>query len=277
MKHKALCLVFLCMAAWCGCQNNKKKMNEKETQVLIETSMGNITVKLYNDTPNHRDNFIKLAKNGAYDNMLFHRVVREFMIQTGDPNQKPEGCQTTVDTTELRYTIPAEIVYPRHYHKKGALAAARQADSINPQKASSGTHFYIVTGKVYSPGALAELAATIYQSKVEQLYDELCKDHIKEMYLMRKRNEMDRLSALKDSLLHKAEEQMAQNPPRPYTEAQKKTYAEKGGAPFLDGEYTVFGEVTEGMAVAEAIEKIRTNGKERPLTEVYVKKMTVLD
>lgn len=277
MKTCRTFAVLFCLTALCGCQKTTKSMKEKETEVLIETSMGDLKVKLYNDTPNHRDNFIKLARSGAYDNMLFHRIVREFMIQTGDPSLKPEGARPTVDTTAYHYTLPAEIVYPRHFHKKGALAAARQPDSINPGRASSGTQFYIVTGKVFSPGALMELQMAIYENKVSNLYEELSHKHMKEMYLMRKRGEKEQLQALKDSILQEAEQYMSQNPPQPFNEVQKKTYATEGGAPHLDGEYTVFGEVTEGMAVAEAIEKIKTNGKERPLKEVFVKKVTVLD
>lgn len=260
-----------------GCQKTTNTMEEKETEVLIETSMGDLKVKLYNDTPKHRDNFIKVARSGAYDNMLFHRIVREFMIQTGDPALKPEGAAPTVDTTAYRYTVPAEIVYPRHFHKKGALAAARQPDSINPSKASSGTQFYIVTGRVFSPGALMELQTAIYESRVNDLYEELSRKHVKDMYLMRKKGEKEKLQALKDSLLLEAEAYMAQHPPRSFSQVQKKAYATKGGAPHLDGEYTVFGEVTEGIAVAEAIEKIRTNGKERPLKEVFIKKITILE
>lgn len=113
----------------CGSPKNKSM---EETEVLIETSMGDIKVKLYNDTPRHRDNFIKLAKAGVYDNILFHRVVKNFMIQTGDPALKPQGVAVSVDTTDYRYTIPAEIVCPRHFHKKGALAAARLGDSRQP-------------------------------------------------------------------------------------------------------------------------------------------------
>lgn len=277
MKIRTACVALLCLLAGSGCQKNNKSMEEKETEVLIETSMGDLKVKLYNDTPKHRDNFIKLARAGAYDNILFHRVVRDFMIQTGDPSLKPEGETLSVDTNEYRYTLPAEIVYPRHFHKKGALAAARQPDSINPDKASSGTQFYIVTGKMFTPGALMELQTAIYESRVNALYEELSRKHMKEMYLMRKRGDKEALQALKDSLLQEAEQHLAENPPRPFSEAQKKAYATQGGAPHLDGEYTVFGEVTEGMAVAEAMEKIRTNGKERPLKEVVVKKVTVLE
>lgn len=257
----------------CGSPKNKSM---EETEVLIETSMGDIKVKLYNDTPRHRDNFIKLAKAGVYDNMLFHRVVKNFMIQTGDPAIKPQGVPVSIDTTDYRYTIPAEIVCPRHFHKKGALAAARLGDSVNPEKASSGTQFYIVTGRVFTPGNLHELYSAIYQSRIDTLYEELSHDRMKDLFLMRKKGETEKLQALKDSLLREAENRIAQHPPVPFNETQKEAYATIGGSPHLDHEYTVFGEVTEGIQVAEAIEKVRTS-RERPLQEIVVKKVTVLE
>ena len=235
-----------CCIAVMSCGPQKKKAME-ETEVLIETSMGDMKVKLYNDTPKHRDNFIKLARAGAYDNILFHRVVRGFMVQTGD-----------------------------HFHKKGALAAARMGDDVNPEKASSGTQFYIVTGKTYTPSSLMELYSAIYQSRVDTLYEELSRGHLKEMYLMRRRGETEKLESLKDSLLHEAEAKVAAHPPVPFDEVQKQAYTTVGGAPHLDGEYTVFGEVVEGLQVAEAIEKVRT-AKERPLQEIVVRKVTVLE
>lgn len=269
-------LLILCSILIMGsCQNHNQK-DMKETEVKIETSMGDIIVKLYNDTPKHRDNFIKLVKAGVYDNILFHRVVKGFMIQTGDPSIKPGHAPAAVDTNAYRYTIPAEIVYPRHFHKKGALAAARMSDDVNPEKASSATQFYIVTGKTFSSGKLMELYSLVYQDKVDQLKEELSRPHIKEMYMLRKQGKQSELEALKDSILHQAEKQIAENPPLPFTDTQKKFYEEEGGAPHLDGEYTVFGEVVEGLNVAEAIEKVKT-AKERPLQEIVIKKVTVLE
>ena len=269
-------MVYLaCCLALCACGSQKKKGME-ETQVLIETSMGGIKVKLYNDTPKHRDNFIRLAKEGAYDGILFHRVVRGFMVQTGDPARKAAGVAGAVDTAAYAYTLPAEIVYPRHFHKRGALAAARMGDDVNPEKASSGTQFYIVTGQTYTPSTLMELYSAIYQSRVDTLYEELRRGHVKELYLMRRKGEQDKLEALQDSLLRQAENEVAAHPPMLFSEAQKQAYTTVGGAPHLDGEYTVFGEVVEGMRVAEAISQVRTS-KERPLQEVVVRKVTVLE
>lgn len=276
MKNKYLVIGMLGIALCvCGCRKNKGGSEMEEKKVLIETTMGDMTVKLYNETPRHRDNFLKLVEDGAYNDILFHRVVRGFMVQSGDPAIKPGGKPATVDTSDYNYTIPAEIVYPRYFHKKGALAAARMGDDVNPERASSGSQFYIVTGKVYSPGRLMELYSLVYQQQLDDLVDELSRPHVKELYLLRKKGKSEELAALKDSILHEAEHRLAQNPPLHYTEAQKRAYQEVGGAPHLDGEYTVFGEVVEGIEVAEAIEKVRTV-KERPVQEVAIKRMTVL-
>lgn len=247
---------------------------EKETIVRMETSMGTIRVKLYNETPKHRDNFLRLVQSGVYDDIIFHRVIREFMIQTGDPGLKAQGKPLTVDTNDYKYTIPAEIVYPRYFHKRGALAAARMGDDVNPRKESSGTQFYIVTGKTFTAGQLMELHSAIYQNKVDNLYDELSHKHMKEIFLMRKKGESAQLQALQDSLQRQAEETVAKNPPAYFTETQKQVYSSIGGAPHLDGEYTVFGEVIEGIEVAEAIERVKTR-KDRPVEEVYIKTMSI--
>lgn len=118
---------------------------EKETQVLIKTTAGDIKIKLYNETPKHRDNFIKLAQSGFYDSLLFHRVIKNFMIQGGDPNSKHAAKGQQLGTGDPGYTIPAEI-NPKFIHKKGALSAARKGDEVNPNKESSGSQFYIVQG-----------------------------------------------------------------------------------------------------------------------------------
>lgn len=265
-------LLFTLFAAG-GCKNKSKNM-EKETIVRMETSMGTIRVKLYNETPKHRDNFLRLVQSGVYDDIIFHRVIREFMIQTGDPGLKAQGKPLTVDTNDYKYTIPAEIVYPRYFHKRGALAAARMGDDVNPRKESSGIQFYIVTGKTFTAGQLMELHSAIYQNKVDNLYDELSHKHMKEIFLMRKKGESAQLQALQDSLQRQAEETVAKNPPAYFTETQKQVYSSIGGAPHLDGEYTVFGEVIEGIEVAEAIERVKTR-KDRPVEEVYIKTMSI--
>ena len=180
---------------------------EKETLVLIKTTKGDITVKLYNDTPLHRDNFIKLINEGWYNNSPFHRVIKNFMIQGG---QNQDG------TVDPGYRVPAEF-RPNHFHKKGALAAARQGDQYNPEKASSGCQFYIVQGQV-----LTEANIQMYQQRYGLTF----------------------------------------------TEEQIKAYTTVGGTPHLDGEYTVFGEVVEGLEVIDKIAGVKTGYMDVPVEAV---------
>lgn len=123
---------------------------EKETLVLIDTDMGKIKVKLYNETPQHRDNFVKLINEGRYDGLIFHRIIKQFMVQGGDVTSKDAPIDKPLGDGDLGYTVPAEIVYPKYFHKRGALCAARTGDDTNPERASSATQFYIVTGKFFT-------------------------------------------------------------------------------------------------------------------------------
>ena len=191
--------------------------------VKIETTYGNMVVKLYNETPKHRDNFLKLVNDGTYNGLLFHRVIKDFMIQGGDPNSRNAQKGQMLGDGELGYTIPAEFV-PTLYHKKGALAAARQSDMVNPKKESSSCQFYIVQGNKWDANRL---------SMVEQRMG------------------------------------------KTFTAEQAEVYATLGGTPFLDGDYTVFGEVVEGMEVIDKIAAVQTDGNDRPQEDVKMK-MTVL-
>lgn len=269
MKKTLFILLSLCLLIGCG-----KKSND--TEVLIETSMGDIKIKLYDDTPLHKENFIKLAKSGAYDNILWHRIVKDFMIQTGDPSIKPGGEAPTVDTESMHYTIPQEIGFPHHFHRRGVIGAARQPDSINVKKASSGTQFYIVSGKTFSPGALSEMRSELYQQKITEREAILCRQNqVRLDYL--KNHDNTAYQELRDSILTAAGEYMAHHPLPAYSEAHKKIYSTQGGAPHLDAEYTIFGEVIEGMGIVDKIALIPTDSKEHPLKEVVVKKVTVLE
>ena len=203
---------------------NQKGTKEKDTYVKIETSMGNIVVKLYNETPLHRDNFIKLVKEGTYDGLLFHRVIRNFMIQGGDPNSRNAKPGQMLGDGTLGYTIPAEFV-PGLFHKKGALAAARQGDQVNPRKESSSCQFYIVQGEKWT---------------------------------------VDRLKMI--------EQRMGKS----FTPEQMEVYANVGGTPFLDGDYTVFGEVVEGLEVIDKIASVQCGAQDRPVNDVTMK-MTIIE
>lgn len=240
-----------------GCKDKYAAIGQ--TQVLIETSEGDIRVRLYDDTPLHRDNFVRLAREGAFDGVVFNRIVPDMAIQAG-------GHDTL--------SVPAEIVCPRHFHKQGALAAAREPDSINPGRRSNALQWYIVTGRTYGSAELAELQTVLYDAKVAALFDELQRSRADEIARLRATDHAAH-QALLNRLQVEAEEAVAANPPAPFTEAQKQTYAKVGGAPHLDGEYTVFGEVVEGLPIALRIGRTPVDAKERPRKTITVKRVTV--
>lgn len=155
--------------------------------VLLETSEGNIKVRLFGDTPKHRDNFLKLVKEGYYNGVLFHRVINEFMVQTGDPDSKNAPAGKALGAGGPDYTLEAEIVYPKHYHKRGALAAARQGDQVNPERRSSGSQFYIVTGKAYNDSTLKQMERQLQMMQKQQIFNELTKQHKDSIMAMRRR------------------------------------------------------------------------------------------
>lgn len=248
----------------------------KFTNVKITTSAGDITVRLFNDTPIHRDNFIKLAKEGYYDGVLFHRVINEFMIQTGDPDSKNAPSGKMLGAGDPGYTLEAEIVYPAHFHRRGALSAARQGDNVNPERRSSGSQFYIVTGKKYNLAQLAQLEKQLQMAQQQEIFNRLAterRDHI--MELRRKRDQAG-LQALQDELIARTEAEAAKNPVE-MTETQKNAYATEGGTPHLDGQYTVFGEVISGMDVVDAIQKVETDRADRPKEDIKIISMSVTE
>ena len=249
---------------------------ETETKLKIETSAGDIVVKLYNETPQHRDNFLKLAGQGIYDGTLFHRVIKEFMVQAGDPASKdaPQGAR--LGTGDVGYTIPAEIVWPRYFHKRGALAAARQGDEVNPRKESSGCQFYIVTGKLYNDSTLKAMERQLNEVRVAKAFEVLARQHMTEIFKMRKAGDNKGLMALEDSLESEARKQTAGNEFR-FTPEQKQAYTTVGGAPHLDGEYTVFGEVVEGMDVVDKIQQAETDRADRPKQDIIIRKVSVIE
>lgn len=248
-----------------------------ETLVKIETSAGDIKVKLYNETPKHRDNFIKLVKEGTYEGILFHRVIKDFMIQAGDPESKNAPKGKMLGAGDVGYTVPAEFVYPKFFHKKGALSAARQGDAVNPKKESSGCQFYIVTGKVYNDSTLLQMERQMNENKVSVFFNELAKKHMKEIYKMRKANDEDGLYDLQEKLIAQAQELAAKEPEFRFTPEQVEAYTTVGGTPHLDGEYTVFGEVVEGMDVVDKIQQVKTDRSDRPEEDVKIIKATILE
>ncbi len=235
-------------------------------KIIIHTTEGDITVRLYNETPLHRDNFIKLVKEGTLDGTLFHRVIRDFMIQGGDPDSKnaPAGKQLGVGGPG--YTVPAEFVYPKLFHKRGALSAARQADEVNPQRESSGSQFYIVWGKVYKPQELKQLEKQMAMQQVQQTFNELAKEHKAEVMELRRNRDREGLMALQDKLINEAKARCKDT--ATFTSEQTEAYTTLGGTPFLDGQYTVFGEVESGLEVVEKIQNAETLRGDRPKKDV---------
>lgn len=276
-KILLICLAFIALTA-CNAgskrQTNHHMENEKRTLVKLETTMGNITVALYNETPKHRDNFIKLVKEGVYDSTLFHRVIKQFMIQAGDPDSKNASDTAMLGSGDVGYTIPAEF-NPKFFHKKGVLAAARQGDDVNPEKASSGCQFYIVTGRKFTEPQLLGMENKINEQREEALFDSLARQHMKERYKMRKAGDNAGLLELQDTLEAQARELADKEEKFRFTPEQIKAYSTIGGAPHLDGSYTVFGEVTEGMEVVDNIEIAKTNRADRPIENIRILKASI--
>ena len=272
LRHKVFISLLSFSFLLIGCKEKGAELGK--TKVVIETNKERIVLRLYDDTPQHRDNFIRLAKSGIYDHILWHRVVNNSLIQSGDPTLQVKGFEHPVDTSLYQYTVPAEIHCPQHFHKAGALAAARQPDSINPGKLSDATQFYIVSGQIYSPTGLAELHDAIYQAKIQSIIEQLRRQHASRLSFLRV-NDNPAYQSLQDSIQTAAEKQVAANPPASYTETQKRVYTSKGGSAHLDGEYTVFGEVVEGLNVVQALGATRTDAHEHPMKEIYIRKVTV--
>lgn len=244
--------------------------------VTITTTMGPIKVLLYGDTPKHRDNFVKLAKEGYYDGTLFHRVINEFMVQAGDPDSKGAPAGKQLGAGGPGYNLEAEIVYPKHFHKRGALAAARQGDNVNPERKSSGSQFYIVTGKAYSEGQLAQMEKQLQMMQQQQIFNRLANERRDSIMQLRRAGDQAGLQNLQEELIALTETEAAKNPAA-FTDEQKKAYSQVGGTPHLDNQYTVFGEVLEGMDVVEKIEKTPTLPGDRPKDDVKILKITVDD
>ncbi len=212
---KYLVFIFIVFSIFESCVSQKK---EKMTFATLKTDYGNITIKLYNETPKHKENFIKLAKDDFFDGVLFHRVIGNFMIQTGDPDSKNAQKGAALGSGGPGYKIPAEIV-PSLIHKKGAVAAARQGDQVNPERKSSGSQFYIVQGQKFSEEQL-EATEKRFRKK--------------------------------------------------FTPKQKDAYTTVGGTPHLDGSYTVFGEVVEGLSVVDEIAAVETDRRNRPVKDIRI-------
>lgn len=246
---------------------------ESPGKVEMVTNYGTITLRLYDETPLHRDNFIKLVEAGTYDSLLFHRVIRDFMIQGGDTQSKYADSVSRLGSSDLPYQVPAEIV-PGLFHKKGVLAAAR---TNNPQRASSSTQFYIVQGKIQNDSLLAHNEGRINKMLARHygINDPANKPLIDSLEMARTQ---------KDSVLTKELDQRLNSILDNYwnfekysiPEDHRQVYKTIGGTPHLDQNYTVFGEVISGLEVVDSIAAVETNSQDRPLKEVRIIKMRIL-
>ena len=241
-------------------------------KVKIKTTLGDITVRLYDETPIHRDNFVKLVKEGYYDGTLFHRVIKDFMIQGGDPDSKGAPAGKMLGVGGPDYTLEAEIK-DNLYHKRGALAAARQGDEVNPERRSSGSQFYIVWGQVYKENQLNQLGKQIRMQKVQDAFNDLAKARREEIMQMRRERNRAGLQELQDQLIAEAENKVGK---QGLTDEQMQLYSTVGGTPHLDGQYTVFGEVEEGLNVVEQIQNTATGRADRPTNDIDMR-MTIID
>ena len=254
MKNIAYLLVLVIIMSSC---------DEKDYLVTIKTKYGDMKVILYDQTPEHKENFLKLAQEGDYDSTIFHRVIADFMIQGGDVNTKP-GNEKKID-----YRIPAEFV-DSLFHHKGALAAARQGDDRNPTKASSGSQWYIVQGMVYGADELTTdmqkinkyLKELIQKPEYPDLQQELSRIYYEEGEAAFNKKLMD----LKPVL----EKEFGEDFSKSFPSNRLKLYTKIGGTPHLDDEYTVFGRVVEGFEVIDKIAVVETGGRDKPVEDVFM-------
>ncbi|MGP8215165.1 MAG: peptidylprolyl isomerase [Bacteroidia bacterium] len=253
---------------------------EKETKIKIHTTMGDIVVKLYNQTPKTRDNFIKLVKEKFYDSTLFHRVIQTFMIQGGDPNSKSAKPGVMLGNGETGYTVPAEFV-PGLFHKKGALATARQGDQVNPTKASSGCQFYIVQGKKFTDGALDTMEQRMNMGIKQQIFTKIINmpqnmELKKKFIKFQNESNIDSLQALTKTIEPEIDSIYDKSDKFKFSPEQRKAYTTVGGTPQLDNNYTVFGEVIEGLDIVDKIAAVKTDRNDRPVEDVRILSMEII-
>ncbi|MHA7100008.1 peptidylprolyl isomerase [Roseivirga pacifica] len=243
-----------------------QKKSKKDYIVTISTNYGEMQAILYDETPQHKENFLKLIEEGFYDSLLFHRVIDEFMIQGGDPNSKNAGANQRLGNGGPGYRVPAEI-NPQFFHKKGALSAARTGDRVNPERESSGSQFYIVEGEVHKREDIEGLP----DAKIEEVAMELFRNNpehelvkaLREAYM---EGGVDAIAKLAEERYKELEE--ATGRVIKLSEAQVEAYTTIGGAPFLDGQYTVFGQVIAGLDVIDKISEVETDRADRPIGDV---------
>ena len=262
MKYSVL-LFFSLLLLISGCKNEPE-----DHIVLIKTDYGDIKIKLYNETPLHRDNFLKLTKEGFYDGLLFHRVIQNFMIQGGDPESRNASEGKRLGNGGPGYTIPAEIHYPQLFHKKGVIAAAREGDAFNPEKRSSGSQFYIVQGKTFTDEQLDEIEDRVNKLKKQEIFYDLMPKYEDSIMIYQRKGDIEASGRLQKELRDMVEKKYAETKKYVIPENIREVYKTIGGTPHLDGNYTVFGEVIEGLDVVDSIAAVKTDRFDRPLKDV---------
>jgi cyclophilin family peptidyl-prolyl cis-trans isomerase len=244
----------------------------KDDLVEITTPYGKIVVKLYDKTPLHHDNFLKLAESGYYNGTLFHRVINQFMIQGGDPDSKHAKPGQLLGDGDTSYTIPFEYV-PEYIHKKGVLAAARESDDVNPLKASSGSQFYIVQGKKFNDEGLEAVELKVERRTKQYILMDIMKKQgdttvLSEFKAFVDRRDTANIRKVIEKYHDAVEVAYLKTKPFKLTDTQKEVYKTVGGTPHLDGAYTVFGEVVSGMEIVERIAAMKTDTNDRPVVDI---------
>jgi cyclophilin family peptidyl-prolyl cis-trans isomerase len=261
--------LFLAIATTTSCSFSQNKPVPEGPMVLIKTKYGDMKVVLYNETPLHRDNFMKLTKEKVFDSLLFHRVIKGFMVQGGDPNSKRAPKDQMLGDGDLNYTVPAEI-RKGIIHKKGVIAAARNGDEENPERQSSATQFYLAQGKVYKLDDVPSIEQNLNGRAAESLFLKLKAEKIDTLMLFQMARNQAGYDKLLEKLKQKATREVEKNPIR-LNKQQIETYTTLGGIPHLDGAYTVFGEVIDGLAVIDSIAAQPTGKNDRPLENIRMK------
>lgn len=267
-RMKLLLLVFMLVFSVSGVYAKKYKV------AVVETNMGTMKIKLYENTPMHSENFLKLAKEKHYDNLLFHRVIKDFMIQGGSSDSRGAKAEQMVGVSNPGYTIDAEF-RPEYFHKKGVIAAAREGDQVNPEKKSSGEQFYIVQGKTYTDQELNSMQNQKLVAAKNELGTKLFKPRQEDYLRYIESGQRGKADSLVRGIDAEIEKQFVDYKEHLIPANVREIYKTIGGTPFLDGEYTVFGEVIEGLDVIDKIAAVKTNPGDRPVEDVVILKVTL--
>ncbi|MDO4461272.1 MAG: peptidylprolyl isomerase [Bacteroidia bacterium] len=269
MKHfvTTILVVLLLSIVGVSCATS----NNGTSLVRINTPYGMMVARLYNETPLHKENFLGLVRNGEYDSLLFHRVIKGFMIQGGDPTSRNAQPYAQLGTNQIGGPIDAEIVHPKYFHKRGALAAARKGDAVNPNKMSSGSQFYIVQGEVYSDSLLNDYEIRINNRIRQQIFRKIEPEYADSLKYYQQNGLQEKLIDLQIAIMGRVEEELEKRGQYKFTNEQREAYTTIGGTPHLDGEYTVFGEIIEGWEVIDSIaaQPVYSPG-DRPVKDIWM-------